>query len=373
MSSEINTDLNLTDDYEQLHPAEDPGAQPAVDDPYDGRPNLSDLGIVEHERGVCEDTYENRNILRRANLRFQAVYDVSGRATNLISTFTKDSIIERRIISLAEKRPLLVDPDDRNSDFLTGVDLILEESVHEMVPPWVLGATRAWIAEQNAGGPISNKREPKGLPHRCRIIKQTDGIRCMLWGSGRRKDDGVCRIHLRTGRTAGESVERARRKLVQAAPYAVDVLEELMDAAESEPVRLKASTEILDRAGIRGGQDINIEMEVTDARPAAQIVMERLQRLAEGAAAVQARLELENNQEEDGEIVDAEVIEESPATRTSADGLPVEDKSDISDMSNSVESTVKLPGAAAAAVTTNNFESVELELDENELEEEASS
>jgi hypothetical protein len=366
VSSELNQEINLTDDYEQLHPAEDPGAQPAVDDPYDGRPNLSDLGIVEHERGVCEDTYENRNILRRANLRFQAVYDVSGRATNLISTFTKDSIIERRILSLAEKRPLLVDPDNRNSDYLTGVDLILEESVHEMVPPWVLGATRGWIAEQNAGGPISNKREPKGLPHRCRIIKQTDGIRCMLWGSGRRKDDGVCRIHLRTGRTAGESVERARRKLVQAAPYAVDVLEELMDAAESEPVRLKASTEILDRAGIRGGQDINIEMEVTDARPAAQIVMERLQRLAEGAAAVQARLEIDNNT--DGEIVDAEVIEESPEPGT---GLPVEHISDISDMSDSVESTV--PGAAASAVTTNNFEPVSLELDENELEEEASS
>lgn len=276
---------------------------PALDDPMDLRPDLSELGIEETERGVCEDTYENRAILRKAKLRFQAVYDPSGRATGLISAITQDAVIERRILSLAEKKPLLVDPDDRNSDFFTGLDLVLNEKASELVPPWVLGSTRAWLAEQEAGGvPPGSRRAPKGLPHRCRIVK-TDGIRCMLWGSGRIKDDGLCRIHLKVQRKPGEDVERARAKLVQAAPYAVDVLEELMENAESEPVRLKASTEILDRAGVRAGTDLSVEVTLDDKRDPHEVVLERLARLRDGAAAVQARL--------DGEIVDAEVVEDS--------------------------------------------------------------
>jgi hypothetical protein len=112
----------------------------------------------------------------------------------------------------------------------------------------------------------------------------------MLWSSGRIKDDGLCRVHLKTQRKPGEDVERARRKLMQSAPYAVDVLEELMETAISEPVRLKASTEILDRAGVRGGMDIGVDVEVTDARSPAQIVAERLARLSQGAIIVAGRL-----------------------------------------------------------------------------------
>ena len=297
-------------------------AIPIVDEQLDQRPDLSALGIEEHERGICDDTYENRNILRRAKLRYQAVYDQYGKATGWISAFTTDSLIERRILSLAEKKPLLVDDLDRNSDYLTGLDLLLEDDVHHMVPPWVIGATKRWNAEQEAGGPTT-KREPMGLPHRCRVIK-SDGIRCMLWGSGKKKDDGVCRIHLRTSRRAGDDIERARRKLVQAAPYAVDVLEELMEGAESEPVRLKASTEILDRAGIRGGQDINVDVEVSDNRPAAQVITERLARLAAGAASMQARIE--GNNSDNTDIVDAEIVEEDVElliqTTDNSDGGP---------------------------------------------------
>lgn len=285
--------------------------EPAVDEPYDMRPDLSDLGIIEMERGVCEDTYENRATLRRAKLQYQPVYDQSGAPTGLIAARSAEAMYERRIQSLSEKRPLLVDPDNKNSDYITGLDLLLEDKALKITPPWVVGATKAWRAEQEAGGPPTNRRAPKGLPHRCRMVK-SDGIRCLLWASGRPKDDGLCRVHLRHLRKPGEDVERARRKLIQAAPYAVDVLEELMENAESEPVRLKASTEILDRAGIRGGQDLSIEVEVTDARPAAQVVAERLARLAEGAHAVQARLEaLEAEvQTDNSDIVDAEVVEE---------------------------------------------------------------
>lgn len=296
---------------------------PAVDEPLDLRPDLSELGIIEVEKGVCEDNYENRHILRRAHLNWAPVWDQSGRPTGMIAARSKESLIERRIQSLAEKRPLLVDPDNKNSDYLTGLDLLIDEKASAIVPPWVLGSTRAWQAEQETGGPLTDKRAPKGLPHRCRTIKD-DGIRCMLWGSGRIKDDGLCRIHLKTQRKPGEDIERARRKLIQAAPYAVDILEDLMENAESEPVRLKASTEILDRAGIRGGQDINIDMEVTEVRPAAQVVLERLARLQEGAQNIAARIASLEAEEivSNSEIVEAEIVEEEDGLPAEEDGLP---------------------------------------------------
>mgnify|MGYP003335055773 CR=1 FL=1 len=275
--------------------------EPRVDTPYDRRPDLSAIGIIEHERGVCEDTYENRAALRRAHLNWDPVYDQRGSATGLISARSQETTKERRLLSLAEKRPLLTDAKDNNSDYLTGLELLIDETASAIVPPWVLGATRVWREEQDNGGPKNPNRQPAGLPHRCRMIK-SDGIRCMLWSSGRLKDDGLCRIHLKTIRKPGEDVERARRKLMQSAPYAVDVLEELMETAESEPVRLKASTEILDRAGVRAGMDVSVDVEVTDSRPPHVIVAERLQRLAQGAASVASRLEAENN------VIDAEVV-----------------------------------------------------------------
>jgi len=124
----------------------------------------------------------------------------------------------------------------------------------------------------------------------------------MLWSSGRVKDDGLCRMHLKTQRKPGEDIERARRKLVQAAPYAVDILEDLMENAVSEPVKLKATTEILDRAGIRGGTELDVGVEVSDARSPAAIIGERLSRLAEGAARTASLLP------EDTNIQDAEVV-----------------------------------------------------------------
>ena len=299
-------------------PEEDPTTgEPVVDTPYDRRPDLSELGIIEHERGVCEDTYENRSTLRRAHLNWDPVYDQSGGATGLISARSQESTRERRILSLVEKKPLLTDPKNNNSDFMTGLELLLDDQATAIVPPWVIGATRKWQVEQENGGPASPNRQPAGLPHRCRIMK-SDGIRCMLWSSGRVKDDGLCRVHLKTVRKPGEDVERARRKLIQAAPYAVDVLEDMMEHAESEPVKLKAATEILDRAGLRAGMDISVDVEVNDARPPHVVVAERLARLAEGAMHTQALLTAAANAQE---ITDAEIVEDSTtAEEKNSDG-----------------------------------------------------
>jgi hypothetical protein len=295
MSSLVNFEPEPEEDIEEPH----------VQEPYDMRPDLSALGLYEHERGVVEDTYENRQVLRKNRYTWDPVYSQNGSPTGLVAARSPEQNKERRLLSLDQKKPLLSDPREKNSDFVTGLDLIVDEAACKITPPWVVAATRAYIKEQEAGGPTSNRRAPAALPHRCRMMKE-DGIRCMLWSSGRIKDDGLCRIHLRAVRKPGEDVERARRKLMQAAPYAVDVLEDLMESAHREDVKLKASTEILDRAGVRGGMDVNVDVEVTNNRPAHLVVAERLQRLSQGAAAIANRFG--NGPEEI--IEDAEVVEE---------------------------------------------------------------
>jgi len=270
-----------------------------LDDPLADRADLSALGIDELERGVCEDTFENRAILRRSRLIWEPLYTSDG--SRLLKVRSAESIKERRIQSLAEKRPILVNGSDNNSDYLTGLDLLAEEATDYLVPPWVIHATRLYLKEQEDGGPPSPKRQPLAQPHRCRYIKD-DGIRCMLWGSGRPKDDGLCRVHLRSVKhKTSDDIERAREKLMQAAPYAVDKLEELMETAESEPVKLKAATEILDRAGVRGGIEVDTTLNV-DVRPAAQVIAERLDRLAASAIQAAAKLAPDNS------VVDAEVV-----------------------------------------------------------------
>ena len=270
--------------------------------PISARADLTELGIEELDKGVCEDTFDNRRILRRSKLIWETVYTNDGTLSGLLKVRSADSTKERRIQSLSEKRPLLSVQTDNNSDYLTGYDLLAEEKTDYLVPPWVMNATRLYLKEQETGV-LNPKRAPLAQPHRCRQIKH-DGIRCMLWASGRPKDDGLCRVHLRSLKhKTSDDIERARDKLTQAAPFAVDKLEELMEFAESEPVALKAATEILDRAGVRGGVEIDTNVNV-EMRPAAEIIAERLDRLAMGAMATAARLA------EDNSVIDAEVVED---------------------------------------------------------------
>jgi hypothetical protein len=304
---------------------EDPGdSQPQIEAPIDLRPDLSSLGIEETDKGVCEDNFTNRGILRRAGMSWDPVYSTTGQLTGLIFARSKESRMERRLQSLAEKRPLLMVPTDNNSDFITGLDLLAEEATDYLVPPWVMHSTRLYLKEQEAGGPASAKRQPLCQPHRCRQVKD-DGIRCMLWASGRPKDDGLCRIHLRsTKHKTSDDIERARAKLVQAAPYAVDLLEDLMENAESEPVKLKAATEILDRAGVRGGIEIDTSVNI-DVRPAASVIAERLERLAQGAISTAARLaEAGLHIQPDKDIIDAEVV---PDEKEDAAAAPTSNES----------------------------------------------
>jgi hypothetical protein len=282
-----------------------------IDTPINLRPDLSLHGIEETDRGVCLDTFENRQALRRAKFNWLPVYALNGVPTGLIQALSPEMQSQQRLLSLDEKVAILVEPDDKNSDYITGYNLIAESAADYIAPPWVLGATRAWAKQQNSGDLAHGKKELP-LPKRCKAIKD-DGIRCQLWSGGRGADDGLCRVHLGSLRNKPtDSVERARSRLTQATPSAVDVLEQLMDNAESEPVKLKAATEILDRAGIRAGIDINTDVTL-DVRPAASIIAERLQRLATNAIEAQRRFQATQEPETvivEEQVEDAEVVED---------------------------------------------------------------
>ena len=300
----------MSDDLSLFGQKDDDRAEYVIDEPIDLRVSLDTLGIEEVDKGVCEDNFTNRAILRRARMSWDPVYSTNGVPTGLIRARSQESLKERRLQSLAEKRPIMTDPSSNNSDFLTGLDLLAESATDYLVPPWVIHSTRLYLKEQDNGGPASAKRQPLAQPHRCTHIKD-DGIRCMLWSSGRPKDDGMCRIHLRSVKhKTSDDIERARQKLTQAAPYAVDMLEDLMENAESEPVKLKAATEILDRAGVRGGIEIDSTVNL-DVRPAANIIAERLNRLAAGAIETSAKLaEAGLLVKPDQDIIDVTPIEE---------------------------------------------------------------
>jgi flagellar hook-basal body complex protein FliE len=289
---------------------EEPDIQ--IDTPINLRPDLALFGIEETDRGVCVDTFENRQALRRAKFNWLPVYALNGVPTGLIQAISPEMQAQQRLLSLDEKVAILSDPTDKNSDYITGYDLLAESAADYIAPPWVLGATRSWAKQQSSGELAHGKKElPR--PSRCKAIKD-DGIRCQLWTGGRPQDDGFCRVHLSSLRNKPtDSVERARQRLTQATPTAVDVLEQLMDNAESEPVKLKAATEILDRAGIRAGIDINTDITL-DVRPAASVIAERLQRIAQNAIEAQQRMSEAEAQQQSiivEEVVDAEVVEEN--------------------------------------------------------------
>lgn len=57
-------------------------------------------------------------------------------------------------------------------------------------------------------------------------------------------------------------VEAARLRLIDLADPAVDVLRDLISSSgTSDQIRLAAAKEVLDRAGVRGGVDISVEVE----------------------------------------------------------------------------------------------------------------
>ena len=147
---------------------------------------------------------------------------------------------------------------------------------------------------------------------RCVATNKSNGERCRQWaviGFER------CVTHSGYGRLANLAqyrervMERARMDLLRGAPYAVERLVEIARDREINPaVSLKASTEILDRVGVKGGSDLDITVRTEGELSPGEIVRARLERLAASSAAP----ELASSADES--VIDAEVVDDDPAS-----------------------------------------------------------
>ena len=162
---------------------------------------------------------------------------------------------------------------------------------------------------QNSNIPLGWKpTDAKPVPVvRCTQIKK-DGNRCGRWsirgytkcivhaGPGALMKDGNVRVY------SDAVIEAARIRLIDEVDPAIDGLVSLTQPGTSEQIRLKAYTEILDRAGIRGGFEVQVEADIT-ANPSDEL-RKRLSELQAGATAVKKMKE--------GDVVDAELVEDDP-------------------------------------------------------------
>lgn len=73
--------------------------------------------------------------------------------------------------------------------------------------------------------------------------------------------------------------EEARLRLIDSSHDAVDTLVDLMKNSGSDPVRLGAAKEVLDRAGVRGG--IDVAVEVTERQDPAAVLRAKISQVRE--------------------------------------------------------------------------------------------
>jgi hypothetical protein len=282
-------------------------------------PNLNEWGIEEVERGVCDDTYENRKIIRQHKGRFNVVFDTNGQPTAFIQVVTAEMYNMAQGLS---KSDLLADPDDYNSDYLSGVKLILAENAKHLAPTWVLNTTKTYIRQQERKrdlGPDAALLQSRlvTVPHRCNAMK-TDGTRCWGWSDGSTDTAGYCRVHARRINKTVESTlgmttaQIMRNRMLSGATGMLDKLEALADS-EDERIALTAVRDYLDRAGFKAVEHVEQKVEVT-VTDAAEEVKKRLAKLRQGQEEKAKIFQQIRDQQAlargEGEPVDAEVVED---------------------------------------------------------------
>lgn len=277
-------------------------------------PNLSEWGIEEIERGVCEDTFENRRTIKSNKARWNVVFDTNGHPTGYLQVVSAEMYQAAQGLS---KTNLLTDPEDFNSEYLSGLKLILAEDADQLAPTWVLNTTRTFMRQQEEKrnlGPDAELHQSRlvTVPTRCNVTK-ADGTRCWGWSRGTKESLGMCTTHanrVNKKTVHGMStIQAARNRLISATLGAVDGLEELAATAESETVRLGAYNSILDRGGVRGGFEIEEKVEVT-VSDAAILVADRLKKLREGQSNRAKLIAAISGSEDAEDVVDAEVVED---------------------------------------------------------------
>jgi hypothetical protein len=151
-------------------------------------------------------------------------------------------------------------------------------------------------------------RAGRELPSLRCTHERDDGTRCKNFGvrgTGFNGMPSMCMYHggaLPPVKAKAEAtLLSVRMRLVQSAP---DALQGIIDLAESPTtgaaIKLKAYTEILDRAGIKGGFEVNVE--VTNNVSAADEITKKL-------ALMHERMNADTKQEELEDLGEAEVDE----------------------------------------------------------------
>ena len=286
---------------------------PPVDLPDRLLPELEDFGIEPERKGVCLDSPLHRRLLKAGGLSWLPLYDQDGSLSDYIVALAPEYEEEIRDRGIKNRGALLTDRNDLDSDYVTDVDLTLVEDVANLVPEWVLSETQRWIRIRNRRFDDKNPNYMKNIkraPVRCRKMK-ADGRRCAQWsgGQGALSDAQLCSVHRRVqestrARMRETTVRKARMRLEEMTMNAVSRLEELAEGADSDAVRLKATTEILDRAGIRGGMEIDSNVSVEMKNPS-EVLAERLAALRPAAV-------------EEGIVVSEEPETDTPGVATGA-------------------------------------------------------
>lgn len=142
---------------------------------------------------------------------------------------------------------------------------------------------------------------------RCTYVRP-DETRCKNFGvrgTGFNGTPSMCFIHGGSlppvKKKAEATLLAAKMRLVENTGLALDTLIGLTDAGVADAIRLKASTEILDRAGVKGGMEI--DLNVSTAIKPSEIIQEKLRTISETAKAKKELLA----------GTDAEIVDEAEA------------------------------------------------------------
>lgn len=264
--------------------------------------DLEELGFDEIEPGLVEDTSENRSRIYRleGHWQFERDLDEDGVPTGLIRPVTPAMLTERRERNYEIYKPILQDPQDPWSDFIGPDDM----SRDVYAPRWVLHRLTSWRRHEEEGTVPSWE-----FPVRCEA-RRHDGTRCWLW-AGRPEITTLCKPHFNAaGTDPKKMIEYARGKLVSMLPGAVDTLEYLAFNAESETVKLKATTEILDRTGVRGGTELTVNGDITVTDPT-DAVRNKITTLQERLLKAQSAIEAANTPDPET-IEEAVIVDDTP-------------------------------------------------------------
>lgn len=279
---------------------------------------LEEVGIEEIEPSVCEDTFENKRILRANSFFWETVKNEDNSPTGLIRCFSKEQLTERRDSTWVKRKPIMVDPDDRYSEYV-GPD---EYPVDFDMPFWIRMRKQEWVDVQL--GRLNATPGRTNFPVRCEVVRH-DGTRCWNWAP-RPDRSKRCKQHVAWADTSEQYNQHiARIKIAEAAPAMADNLLELAVSAAGEAVRLKATTDALAIAGIRGGTELDMTVRADDETDPAQKIRERLAKLTAAQVAREAEeaetkkeLEASSGSSSDGDIVEGVIVEETEAGKIRA-------------------------------------------------------